>query len=68
MINFFELMIAIRFLRSKRKDGFISVVSFFSFIGIALGVATLIIVMSVMNGYHSEFVKNILGIQGHITA
>jgi lipoprotein-releasing system permease protein len=68
MMNFFELMIAIRFLRSKRKDGFISVVSFFSFIGIALGVATLIIVMSVMNGYHSEFVKNILGIQGHITA
>lgn len=68
MLKFFEIMIAIRFLRSKRKDGFISVVSLFSLIGIALGVATLIIVMSVMNGYHTEFVRNILGIQGHITA
>ncbi len=68
MLKFFEIMIAIRFLRSKRKDSFISVVSLFSLIGIALGVATLIIVMSVMNGYHIEFVRNILGIQGHITA
>ncbi len=67
-MNFFEIMIAIRYLRSKRKDSFISVVTLFSLIGIALGVATLIIVMSVMNGYHTEFVKNILGIQGHITA
>jgi lipoprotein-releasing system permease protein len=68
MFRFFEIMVAIRYLRSKRKDSFISVVSLFSLIGIALGVATLIIVMSVMNGYHAEFVKNILGIQGHITA
>jgi lipoprotein-releasing system permease protein len=59
--------IAMRFLRSKRKEAFISVVSGFSLIGIALGVATLIVVMSVMNGYHKEFLKNILGIQGHIT-
>lgn len=67
MIKNFEWLIALRLLRSKRKEGFISVVSMFSLIGIALGVATLIVVMSVMNGYHIEFVKNILGIQGHIT-
>jgi lipoprotein-releasing system permease protein len=64
----FEIMIALRYLKSKRKDSFISVVSMFSLIGIALGVATLIVVMSVMNGYHKEFLKNILGMQGHISA
>ena len=67
MINLLELLIAYRFIRSKRKDSFISVVSLFSLIGMILGVSTLIIVMSIMNGYHKEFVKNILGIQGHIT-
>jgi lipoprotein-releasing system permease protein len=63
-----ELLIATRFLRSKRKDTFISVVTIFSLLGTALGVATLIVVMSVMNGYHNEFLRNILGIQGHLTA
>jgi lipoprotein-releasing system permease protein len=67
MIKNFEWLIALRYLRSKRKDSFISIVSGFSLIGIILGVATLIIVMSVMNGYHKEFLKNILGIQGHLT-
>lgn len=67
MITKVEWMIALRYLRSKRKEGFISVVSAFSFIGIALGVATLIIVMAVMKGYEVELVKRILGINGHIT-
>lgn len=62
-----EIEIALRFLRSKRKEAFISIVTGFSLIGIALGVAILIIVMSVMNGYHREFMKNILGMQGHLT-
>lgn len=65
--NSFELLIAFRYLRSKRKESFISIVSGFSLIGIALGVATIIIVMSVMNGYHVELLKRILGINGHIT-
>lgn len=67
MISKLELSIAIRYLRSKRKESFISVVSMFSFLGITLGVATLIVVMSVMSGFHIELLKNILGIQGHIT-
>jgi len=67
MIQPFELMIAFRYLRAKRRESFISIVSWFSLIGIALGVATLIIVMSVMNGYHVELLKRILGINGHIT-
>lgn len=62
-----EFWIAMRYLRSKRKEGFISVVSLFSFLGIMLGVATLIVVMSVMNGFHVELLKNILGMRGHIT-
>lgn len=67
MIKPFELMIALRYLRAKRREGFISIVSWFSLIGIALGVATLIIVMSVMNGYHVELLSRILGINGHIS-
>lgn len=67
MISYFEYMIAFRYLKSKRKDSFISIVSAFSLIGITLGVATLIIVMSVMNGFHNQFVKHILGIEGHLT-
>ncbi len=63
-----EFSIALKFIRSKRKEAFISVVTAFATIGTALGVATLIIVMSVMNGYHKEFLRNILGIQGHLTA
>ncbi len=63
----YELMIAWRYLKSKRKDGFISVISFLSFIGITLGVATLIVVMSVMNGFREEMLSKILGMNGHIT-
>ena len=55
-----------RYLRAKRKEGFISVITGFAFTGIALGVATLIIVMSVMNGFRSELLGRILGINGHI--
>src|SRR5579872_6466916 len=63
----FEWMIAARYLRAKRKESFISVISLFSLIGIALGVATLIIVMSVMNGFRVELLKSILGLSGHVT-
>jgi lipoprotein-releasing system permease protein len=62
-----ERMIAFRYLRSKRSEGFISVIAGFSFLGIALGVATLIIVMAVMNGFRSEITNKILGFTGHIT-
>lgn len=63
----FEKFVAGRYLRSKRKDGFISVIAGFSFTGIMLGVATLIIVMSVMNGFRHELVSRILGLNGHIS-
>ena len=63
----FERMVAGRYLRAKRKEGFISVISAFAFTGIALGVATLIIVMSVMNGFRAELLGRILGINGHIS-
>ena len=62
----FERMVAWRYLRSRRKEAFISVIAGFSFIGIMLGVATLIIVMAVMNGFRGELVSRILGINGHI--
>lgn len=62
----FERLVANRYLRAKRKEGFISVITGFAFTGIALGVATLIIVMSVMNGFKSELLSRILGINGHI--
>ncbi len=62
----FERMLAGRYLRAKRKEGFISVITGFAFTGIALGVATLIIVMSVMNGFRHELLGRILGINGHI--
>lgn len=62
----FERLVAGRYLRAKRKEGFISVITGFAFTGIALGVATLIIVMSVMNGFKSELLSRILGINGHI--
>lgn len=63
----FEWMIAARYLRARRQESFISVISLFSLIGIALGVATLIIVMSVMNGFRVELLKSILGLSGHVT-
>lgn len=67
MFSKFERMTAWRYMRAKRKEGFISVITGFAFTGIALGVATLIIVMSVMNGFKSELLSRILGINGHIT-
>ncbi|MGA7714290.1 MAG: lipoprotein-releasing ABC transporter permease subunit [Rhizomicrobium sp.] len=62
----FEWMLALRYLRAKRAESFISVISVISLVGIALGVATLIIVMSVMNGFRHELLSKILGLQGHI--
>jgi lipoprotein-releasing system permease protein len=62
----FEWLLARRYLRARRKEGFISVIAGFSFIGIMLGVATLIIVMAVMNGFRSELVQKILGVNGHV--
>src|SRR6201999_835546 len=62
----FEWMVAARYLRAKRQESFISVISGFSLVGIALGVATLIIVMSVMNGFRSELLGRILGLNGHL--
>ena len=66
MFGKFERMVAKRYLKAKRKEGFISVITGFAFTGIALGVATLIIVMSVMNGFRTELLGRILGINGHI--
>ncbi|KAA5601121.1 lipoprotein-releasing ABC transporter permease subunit [Blastochloris sulfoviridis] len=62
----FEWMMAGRYLRARRKEGFISVIAGFSFTGIMLGVATLIIVMAVMNGFRKELLGKILGINGHV--
>jgi lipoprotein-releasing system permease protein len=62
----FERMVAWRYLRSRRKEAYISVIAGFSFIGIMLGVATLIIVMAVMNGFRTELISRILGINGHM--
>lgn len=62
----FERMVAWRYLRSRRKEAFISVIAGFSFAGITLGVATLIIVMAVMNGFRGELITRILGINGHM--
>ena len=64
----FEWMLAGRYLRSKRRETFISVISGFSFAGIMLGVATLIIVMAVMNGFRAELLDRILGLNGHLIA
>ena len=62
----FERLVAWRYLRARRKEAFISVIAGFSFIGIMLGVATLIIVMAVMNGFRTELISRILGINGHM--
>ena len=61
----FEWMLASRYLRARRKEGFISVIAGFSFVGILLGVATLIIVMAVMNGFRHQLFEKILGLNGH---
>ena len=62
----FEWLLAMRYLRARRSEGFISVIAGFSFAGIMLGVATLIIVMAVMNGFRKELVGKILGLNGHV--
>jgi lipoprotein-releasing system permease protein len=62
----FERMVAFRYLRARRQEGFISVIAMFSLLGIMLGVATLIIVMSVMNGYRAELLHDVLGLNGHL--
>jgi lipoprotein-releasing system permease protein len=62
----FEWMLSLRYLRARRKEGFISVIAGFSFLGIVLGVATLIIVMAVMNGFRHELLQKILGLNGHL--
>ena len=66
MISEFERRIAFRYLRPKKKEGFLKIISIFSFTGIALGVAILIIVMSVMNGFRTELINKILGFNPHI--
>ena len=67
MFSNFERLVAFRYLGSRRQEGFISVIAWFSLLGIALGVATLIIVMSVMNGFRTELLTRIMGLNGHIT-
>jgi lipoprotein-releasing system permease protein len=62
----FERMVAFRYLRARRQEGFVSVIAIFSLLGIMLGVATLIIVMAVMNGFRVELVSRILGLNGHL--
>ena len=62
MFSPLERMMAFRYLRARKVEGFVSIIATFSFLGIMLGVATLIIVMSVMNGFRSELVGRILGL------
>ena len=66
MISKIERIVAFRYLKPKKKEGFLKVISIFSFTGIALGVAILIIVMSVMNGFRTELIDKILGFNPHI--
>ena len=67
MFSAFEWIVAARYLRARRQEGFISVIAWFSLLGIALGVATLIIVMAVMNGFREELLTRILGLNGHLS-
>jgi lipoprotein-releasing system permease protein len=62
----FEWLLSGRYLRARRREGFISVIAGFSFLGIMLGVATLIIVMAVMNGFRKELIDKIVGMNGHL--
>src|SRR6187455_1247117 len=62
----FEWLVSGRYLRARRKEGLISVIAGFSFLGIMLGVATLIIVMAVMNGFRKELIDKIVGLNGHL--
>src|SRR5215831_8391408 len=66
MFGAFERMVAFRYLRARRQEGFVSVIAIFSLLGIALGVATLIIVMSVMNGFRADLLSRILGLNGDL--
>jgi lipoprotein-releasing system permease protein len=67
LISTLEKEITFRFLKARKKDGFLNVISIFSFIGISLGVAVLIIVMSVLNGFRTELINKIVGFNAHIT-
>ena len=67
MISTLEKEVTLRFLKARKKDGFLNIISIFSFIGISLGVAVLIIVMSVMNGFRTELIQKIIGFNAHIT-
>ncbi len=67
MISTLEKEVTFRFLKARKKDGFLNIISIFSFIGISLGVAVLIIVMSVMNGFRTELINKIVGFNAHIT-
>ena len=67
MISTLEKEITFRFLNARKKDGFLNIISIFSFIGISLGVAVLIIVMSVMNGFRTELISKIIGFNAHVT-
>ena len=65
MISELEKKITLRYLRTNKKEGFINIISTFSFLGISLGVAVLIIVMSVMNGFRTELINKIIGFNAH---
>lgn len=67
MLSAFERMVAIRYLRARREEGLISVIALFSLVGIALGVATLIVVLAVMNGVRGEMIRSIIGLEGHVS-
>jgi len=67
LISALEKEIAFRYLKTRKKDGFLNIISIFSFIGISLGVAVLIIVMSVMNGFRTELINKIVGFNAHVT-
>ena len=66
MISQLEKEVTLRYLKTRKKDGFLNIISIFSFIGISLGVAVLIIVMSVMNGFRAELVEKIIGFNSHV--
>ena len=65
MISQLEKEVTLRFLKTRKNDGFLNIISIFSFIGISLGVAVLIIVMSVMNGFRTELIDKIVGFNAH---
>ena len=67
MFSGFERLVAMRYLRARRQEGFISVIAGFSFVGILLGVGVLIVTMAVMNGFRADLLGNILGVTGHLT-